>query len=359
MRLPAIPPLDLEAGAAARVRQDTLTKPRGSLARLEDLALQLAAITGEARPSAARKCVIVMAADHGVVEERVSLYPSDVTVQMLSSFVRGGAAINVLARQAGARVTVVNAGARSPVSALAGAAFPPGAPVRAVDAPIAPGTANMARGPAMTRDAAEAAIALGIRTLDEEAGAGLDLAATGDMGIGNTTAAAAVTAALTGVPPGRAAGRGTGLDDDALARKIAVIERALAVNHPDPSDPIDVARKVGGLEIAALAGVIIGAAARRIPVVLDGFISGAAALIACGLLPAAAPYLIASHESAEPGHAVVLERLGLVPLLRLGLRLGEGTGAALAFHLVEAASRIHSEMATFAEAGVSEKEAAR
>jgi nicotinate-nucleotide--dimethylbenzimidazole phosphoribosyltransferase len=353
MRLPSIPAPDLEARAAARARQDVLTKPRGSLARLEDLVLQLASITGRARPTAARKCVIVMAADHGVVEEGVSLYPAEVTAQMLANFVRGGAAINVLARQAGARVTVVNAGARSPVPSLADAAFSPGAPVRTVDAPIAPGTASMTSGPAMSRDAAEAAIALGIRMVEEEAAAGLDLAATGDMGIGNTTAAAAVTAALTGIAPRRAAGRGTGLGDDAFERKVAVIERALAANRPDPSDPIDVARKVGGLEIAALAGVIIGAAARRIPVVLDGFISGAAALIACALLPGAAPYLIASHESAEPGHAVILERLGLAPLLRLGLRLGEGTGAALAFHLVEAACRIHSEMATFSEAGVS------
>jgi nicotinate-nucleotide--dimethylbenzimidazole phosphoribosyltransferase len=265
MRIPAIPALDLTARAAAQARQDILTKPRGSLARLEHLAVQLASITGKTHPTVARKCVIVMAADHGVVEEGVSLYPSEVTAQMLGNFVRGGAAINVLARHAGARVTVINAGARSPVPALAGASFPPGAPLRAVDAPIAPGTANIARGPAMSRDRAEAAITLGLRTVEDEGGAGLDLVATGDMGIGNTTAAAAVTAALTGIAPRRAAGRGTGIGGDAFERKVGVIERALATNAPDPSDPIDVVRKVGGLEIAALAGVIIGAAARRIP----------------------------------------------------------------------------------------------
>ena len=355
MRIPAIPALDLAARAAAQARQDILTKPRGSLARLEHLAIQLASITGKPHPTVARKCVIVMAADHGVAEESVSLYPPEVTAQMLGNFVRGGAAINVLARHAGARVSVINVGARSPVPALAGASFPPGAALRTVDAPIAPGTANIALGPAMSRDRAEEAIALGIRIVEEEHGAGLDLVATGDMGIGNTTAAAAVTAALTGVPPRRAAGRGTGIEGETFERKVVVIERALATSGPDPSDPIDVAHKVGGLEIAALAGVMLGAAARRVPIVLDGFISGAAALIACGLAPGTAAYLIASHESAEPGHAIILERLGLAPLLRLGLRLGEGTGAALAFHLIEAACRIHSEMATFSEAGVSEE----
>jgi nicotinate-nucleotide--dimethylbenzimidazole phosphoribosyltransferase len=328
---PLIPPLDLDAQAAARAR------------RLEALALQLAAITGQLCPPVARKAIIVMAGDHGVTAEGVSAYPASVTPQMVLNFVRGGAAINVLARQAGARVTVVDVGVAADLPPL------PGLLARKV----AYGTRNMARGPAMTRAQAEAAIQIGVDTLALETANGLDLIATGDMGIGNTTASTALVAALTGLPVAPLTGRGTGVDDAGLRRKVAVIERALAVNQPDPRDPLAVLAKVGGLEIAGLVGVILGAASRRVPVVIDGFISGAAALVAAALAPEVTGYLIAAHQSVEVGHAVVLERLGLQPLLCLDLRLGEGTGAALAFYLVEAAARLLAEMSTFAEAGVS------
>jgi nicotinate-nucleotide--dimethylbenzimidazole phosphoribosyltransferase len=343
MKLPLIPPLDLSAAEAARARQAVLTKPPGSLGRLEDLSIQLAAITGRNRPSLARKAVVVMAGDHGVTAEGVSAYPAEVTPQMVLNFLRGGAAINALARQAGARVIVVDIGVAADLAPA------PGLEIRKV----AHGTQNMARGPAMTRDQAEQAIEVGLQIVGAEIDRGLDLVATGDMGIGNTTASAAIAAAITGQPAAQVTGRGTGVDDAGLARKIAVIEKVLAVNQPNPADALDVLHKVGGLEIAGLAGVMLGAAARRVPVVVDGFISGAAALIAAGLAPEIKPCLIAAHQSVEVGHRVVLEYLGLQPLLDLNLRLGEGTGAALAFHLIEAAARLLDEMATFAEAGVS------
>ena len=351
LTLPSIPSLAHEAQALARARQDTLTKPPGSLGRLEELSIQLAAITGQSRPSVARKAVIVMAGDHGVTAEGVSAYPAEVTPQMVLNFLRGGAAINVLARQAGARVVVVDIGVAADIESVDTLHA---ASLR--KRKIACGTQNMARGPAMTRAQAEAAITEGMDVVNAEIAGGLDLVATGDMGIGNTTASAAIVAAFTGVPVAQVTGRGTGVDDAGLARKTAVIERALAVNRPDPRDAVDVLSKVGGLEIAGLVGVILGAAAHRIPVVIDGFISGAAALAAAELAPGVKPYLIASHQSVEIGHRVVLERLGLRALLDFNLRLGEGTGAALAFHLVEAAARILNEMATFAEAGVSGKE---
>jgi nicotinate-nucleotide--dimethylbenzimidazole phosphoribosyltransferase len=291
-----------------------------------------------------RKAVIVMAADHGVAAEGVSAYPAAVTPQMVLNFVRGGAAINVLARLAGARVVVVDIGVAADLAPQ------PGLRVRKV----APGTASFARGPAMTRGQAEAAIQVGLDTVADEIASGLDLVATGDMGIGNTSASAAIVAALTGLPVAAVTGRGTGVDDAGLDRKVAVVEQALAINRPNPLDPLDILAKVGGLEIAGLVGVILGAAAQRVPVVVDGFISGTAALVAARLAPEVSPFLIAGHQSVEIGHAVVLDQLGLQPLLTLDLRLGEGTGAVLAFHLVEAAARLLSEMATFAEAGVSE-----
>ena len=342
---PAIPPIDASAESQARARQDSLTKPAGSLGRLEALSIQLAGITGAARPSVARKAVIVMAGDHGVTAEGVSAFPAAVTAQMVLNFAQGGAAINVLARQAGARVVVVDMGVAADLSEA------PGVLVRK----IALGTANMAQGPAMTRAQAEAAVQVGLEVVAAEIERGLDLVATGDMGIGNTTASSAIVAAITRQPAALVTGRGTGVDDAGLRRKIAIIERALALNRPDPRDALDVLSKVGGLEIGGLAGVMIGAAARRVPVVVDGFISGAAAMIAVGLCPGLRPYLIAAHQSVEIGHRVMLDHLGLHPLLDLDLRLGEGTGAVLAFHLAEAATRILSEMATFAEAGVSDK----
>jgi len=343
MKIPSIPPLIMEAYDAARQRQAELTKPHGSLGGLEDLSAQLAGMTGQARPKVDRKSVIVMAADHGVTLEGVSAYPAEVTRQMVLNFLHGGAAINVLARQAGARVVVVDIGVVSEFKEMQGL----------VRRKTAAGTRNFATGPAMTLPQAEEAIQTGIDIVHEEVGRGLDLVATGDMGIGNTTASAAIVSLLTGLPPIQVTGRGTGIDDKGLAHKVAIIEQAIQVNQPDPTDALDVLCKVGGLEIAGLTGVILGAAERRVPVVIDGFISGAAALIAAGLTPDVKDYLIASHLSVEVGHRAVLQHLGLAPLLDLQLRLGEGTGAALAFHIIEAACRILDEMATFSEAGVS------
>lgn len=334
--LPFIPSIRPMAREAARARQAVLTKPAGSLGRLEELSLQLAAITGEARPNVARKAVIVMAGDHGVTSEGVSAYAAEATRQMVLNCVNDGAAINVLARQMGARLAVVDIGVATDLDPA------PGLVLRK----IAYGTQNMAHGPAMTREQTEAAIAVGLELVQTEVERGLDLVATGDMGVGNTTPSSALVAAFTGEPVERVTGRGTGVDDAGLQRKIAVIKRALAVNRPDPSDPLDVLAKVGGLEIAGLVGVILGAASQRVPVVLDGFIAGAAALVATELAPEVKPYLIAAHRSTEIGHRLILERLELRPLLDLDLRLGEGTGAVLAFSLVEAAARILNEMAT-------------
>jgi nicotinate-nucleotide--dimethylbenzimidazole phosphoribosyltransferase len=343
-----IRPLDAAAMHAARERQDRLTKPRGSLGRLEELAVKLAGITGNPRPRFPRKAVIVMAADHGVTVEVVSAYPQAVTAQMVQTFLAGGAAINVLARRAGARVVVVDVGV-------------------AIDLPEQPGfvqrkighaTQNLARGPAMRPEDALAAIGAGMEITEAERARGLDLVGTGDMGIGNTTASSAILAALTGAPVAEVTGRGTGLDEHGWRRKVGVIERALRVNRPEPTDPLDVLTKVGGYEIAGLVGVILGAAAERIPVVIDGFISGAAALVASELCPRVRDYLIAAHNSVEVGHRLMLERMELVPVLNLNLRLGEGTGAAMAMHLVDDAAAVLDEMATFAEAGVSEREPA-
>jgi nicotinate-nucleotide--dimethylbenzimidazole phosphoribosyltransferase len=330
---------------SARERQDLLTKPQGSLGRLEELAVKLAGITGQPVPRFSHKAIIVLAADHGVAAEGVSAYPQAVTAQMVQNFLHGGAAINVLARRTGARVVVADLGV-------------------AVDLPehpelirqkIGPGTRNLARGPAMTREEAVSAITGGIEIVDRECSRGLDLVGTGDMGIGNTTASSAIVATLTGRAVADVTGRGTGLDEAGWRQKVAVIERALKVNRSNPADPLDVLSKVGGYEIAGLVGVMLGAATRRVPVVLDGFISGAAALLATELAPRLRDYLIAAHSSVEVGHRIMLERMELVPLLNLNLRLGEGTGAAMAMHLVDDAVAILAEMATFGEAGVSGK----
>lgn len=341
-----IKPLDEAAMKAARARQDTLTKPRGSLGRLEELSIQLAGMKADPLPAVERKAIIVMAADHGVAREGVSAYPSDVTAQMVLNFVRGGAAINVLAHQARARVTVVDIGVTADFEPMPGL----------VRRKVMCGTRNIAQGPAMTRQEAEQALQVGVDVLNEEAVQGLDLVATGDMGIGNTTPSSAIAAVLTGLPVAQVVGRGTGIDDLGLERKIKVIEQALAVNRPDPNDVLDILHKVGGLEIAGLAGVMIAAASRRIPIVVDGFISTASAMIAVGRVPGVREYLISSHQSVEIGHQAMLKHLNLKPLLDLNLRLGEGTGSALAFHLIEASARILREMATFDEAGVSDKE---
>ena len=345
LNLPSIPPFDESSAESARQRQNRLTKPTGALGRLETLSIQLAGITARPRPRFHRKAVLLMAADHGVASEGVSAYPPQVTAQMVLNFQRGGAAINVLARQAGAQVSVVDIGVNYDFDNLPGI----------VHRKIARGTANLRRQPAMTRAQAEQAVQTGLEVAEEHIREGVDLIATGEMGIGNTTPAAAITAVMTGKPVEAVTGRGTGLDEAGLARKIEVISAAIALHRPDPTDALDVLAKIGGFEIGGLAGVMIGAAARRVPVVVDGFISGAAALIAAGLKPEIKPYLIASHLSQEIGHRAVWEALGLQPLLDLDLRLGEGTGAVLAFHLIEAAVRILDEMATFDEAGVSDR----
>jgi len=342
-----IRPLDQKAMQAVRERQDNLTKPAGSLGRLEELSIKVAGITGNPRPVIRHRAIITMAADHGVVAEGVSAYPAEVTPQMVYNFVRGGAAINVLARQAGARVVVVDIGVATDLESHS----------HIINKKIAYGTQNMALGPAMSREQALAAIRAGIDVVEAEHARGLDIVGTGDMGIGNTTPSSAIVTAITGASVASVTGRGTGIGEAQLQHKVAVIERALAVNRPDPNDPLDVLSKVGGYEIAGLVGVILGAAARRVPVVVDGFISGAAALIATELCPQVRDYLIAAHSSVEIGHRVTLERMELAPLLNLNLRLGEGTGAALAMMLVDASLRILHEMATFSEAGVAEKSA--
>jgi len=338
--------LDERAMQAARERQSQLTKPQGSLGRLEEISIQLAGVTGQPRPRISCPVVITMAGDHGVALQGVSAYPREVTPQMVLNFLRGGAAINVLARHVGARVVVVDMGVASD--------FAPDADL--ISKKIAFGTRDFSQGMAMTRDQAQRAVEAGIQVASREIDNGADMLATGDMGIGNTTPSSAIVAVFTGRPVAEVTGRGTGVDDAGLARKVAVIELALAVNKPDASDALDVLSKVGGFEIGGLAGVMLGAAAHRVPVVIDGFISGAAAMIACGLAPAVQPYMIAAHRSVEIGHRVMLEHMGLKPLFDLDLRLGEGTGAALGISLCQAACKILDEMATFGEAGVTTKD---
>jgi len=338
-----IRPLDEKAMRAARLRQDNLTKPKGSLGRLEKLSIKVAGIRGQAMPNLEHKAIVTMAADHGVVAQGVSLYPQEVTAQMVRNFLHGGAGINVLARQAGARVVVVDMGVASDFKPHPGL----------ISKKVAYGTRDMTLGPAMSQDQALAAVEAGLEVLEQEAGKGLDIVGTGDMGIGNTTPSSAITAAISGEPVVAVTGTGTGIDDRQLTHKVRVIERALRVNQPDARDALDVLAKVGGLEIGGLVGVLIGAAAHRIPVVIDGFVSGAAALIATKMAPQLSDYLIAGHVSAERGHRVALEHLGLKPVLDLDMRLGEGTGAVLAIFIVEAAVRALTQMATFSEAGVS------
>lgn len=338
-------PLDEEAMERARQHLDQLTKPPGSLGKLEEIAVQLAGITGELAPALGTKTVVVMAGDHGVCEEGVSAFPSEVTWQMVLNFLAGGAAVNVLARHAGANVVCVDMGINGDVEH-------PGL----LNRKIRRGTRNMAKEAAMTREEAEAAVKAGYELALEQAAQGTGLFATGEMGIGNTTPSAAILAAFGGITPAAAAGRGTGISDQRLVRKIEVIEQALQTNLPNPEDPMDVLAKVGGLEIAGLTGLILGAASSRKPIVIDGFISTAAALTAARLAPAAKGYMIGSHLSGEQGHALLVKEAGISPMLGLDMRLGEGTGAVLAFHLVEAAVKIMAEMATFAQAGVSGSE---
>jgi nicotinate-nucleotide--dimethylbenzimidazole phosphoribosyltransferase len=330
-------PLDADAMRSARDELDRKTKPRGSLGRLEELAVQLAGIgVDEVRPA-----IVVAAGDHGYADEGVSAYPSEVTRQMLLNFVSGGAAIAVLARELGSELVVVDAGVREPVE---------DARVRAIR--IGAGTADAARGPAMSRDDAVAAIAAG-RELARELAERCTVVALGDMGIGNTTAASALHAALLGLPPAVVCGPGTGLDAEGVRRKVDVVERALAANAP-LGDAVDVLAALGGYEIAFLVGLALGAAAERLAVVLDGFIVAAAALVAAGLEPGVTEYMVAAHVSPEPGHRLSLEALGLRPLLNLELRLGEATGAALALPLLRSSLAVLREMATFESAHVTD-----
>jgi nicotinate-nucleotide--dimethylbenzimidazole phosphoribosyltransferase len=337
--------VDAEAAAATQRRLDRLTKPQGSLGRLEQLAVQYCAITGERKPAVPRGRVCTFAADHGVVDEGVSAYPRDVTAQMVLNFLRGGAGVNVLARHAGVDVRVVDIGVAHVFGPIAGL----------LNRKLMMGSRNMVHAEAMDRRTAEEAIQIGIELAFEAVEEGVTLIGTGEMGIGNTTASAAITAVMTGAPVEQVTGMGTGIDELGRTRKIFVIERALARHRPNPEDPVEVMAKIGGLEIAGMTGLILGAAAARIPVVLDGFIAGAAALIACGLQPQCVKYMIASHRSVERGHRLLLDKLGLAPLFDLDLRLGEGTGACLGMSIVQAAIKVLTEMATFGEAGVSER----
>jgi nicotinate-nucleotide--dimethylbenzimidazole phosphoribosyltransferase len=328
----------------AALRQSILTKPPGSLGRLEDVSIRLAGIFGTPTPSVSGKAIIVAAGDHGVVAQGVTGYPQEVTAQMVLNFLSGGAAISVISKRLRVRMCVVDAGVATEL--------PSHPDLRVMRA--GSGTADISVGPAMSREQAEQCILNGATLAMEAVADGADLLGTGDMGIGNTTASSAIISAITGKPPEVTTGRGTGRDDDELAHKAAVVRKVLEVNRPDGGDALDVLSKVGGFEIGVLAGVVLGAAASGRAVVLDGFISGAAGLIACGICPTARDYVFLSHRSAEQGHIAVLEHLGMEPLLDLGMRLGEGTGAVLAMTLIEAAAACLSEMATFGEAGVSE-----
>ncbi|QJY47597.1 nicotinate-nucleotide--dimethylbenzimidazole phosphoribosyltransferase [Pseudonocardia broussonetiae] len=338
--LAAITPPSATARAAAADRLDRMTKPPGSLGRIEDLAVTLAGIAGTCPPPLPDPAVVmVCAGDHGVHAQGVTPWPQEVTGQMVANFAAGGAVVNAFARAADVRVTVLDVGVAAPLPALDGV----------LDRRVADGTADLAVGPALTREQVVAAVEAGIAAVPERG-----CVLTGDMGIANTTAAALLICAFTGADPDRATGRGTGIDDATLARKTGVVRDALARHRPDPSDPIGVLAAFGGLEHAAIAGLVLGAAARRIPVLLDGVSAGAAALVAAALSPRSVAYCVAGHRSAEPGHRLALGHLGLDPLLDLGLRLGEGTGAVLALPLLRAAVRALHDVATFGDAGVTD-----
>jgi nicotinate-nucleotide--dimethylbenzimidazole phosphoribosyltransferase len=340
----------------ARKWLDNLTKPQGSLGRLEELARQIVGITGKENPPLQHKVIITMAGDHGVTEEKVSAYPREVTPQMVYNFLSGGAAINVLARQAGARVVVVDMGVAEKLQVTSYKLQ--GNRISFKDCKIGLGTKNFTKGPAMTKEEAILSIEKGIAVFEKEFRKGLDILGTGDMGIGNTTPSAAIISVLSGTPVEKIAGRGTGLDDAGLLHKITVIKKGIKLNKPNPRDAIDVLAKVGGFEIGGLTGVILAGASNRIPVIIDGFISTAAAMLAVKLASRRGgikDFLIASHCSAENGHRCALDYMKLSPLLDLNMRLGEGTGAALAMNLTESAIRIMTEMATFDSAKVDRK----
>ena len=337
-----IRPLKKDYLEKAKLRLDSLTKPLESLGRLEILAQRYAAIREDLNPSIEKKVIFTFAGDHGVVEKGVSAYPREVTIQMVLNMLSGGAAVNVLARHVGAEVVVVDIGVDHDFEPAEGF----------VIEKVGYGTKNFTRGPAMTYDEALKSIKVGMDLAAKFAKKGVDIIGTGEMGIGNTTPSSAILSVLTGLPSGEVTGRGTGIDDETLRKKIETIEKAIILNRPDPEDPIDVLAKVGGFEIGGIVGLIIGGASHRIPVVVDGFISTAGALIAVAMNPAVNEYLFYSHLSSEAGHKTMLEALGQEPILDLNMRLGEGTGAAIAMSVIEAAVKIMTEMATFESAGV-------
>jgi len=342
----------------AQKRLDNLTKPQGSLGRLEEFARQIVSITENTMPALDKKVVFTFAGDHGVADEGVSAFPKAVTRQMVLNFLNGGAGINVLARHAGADVVVVDIGvdgdfgSNPSVSPLDKGGIKGG---YFISRKIVSGTKNMRKGPAMTRDEAVKCIDVGIEMANGYAKRGYKIFGTGDMGIANTTPSSAIAAVMTGKPVEEITGKGTGINDDTWKNKVQVIKDAIALNKPNPADPLDVLSKVGGAEIGGIAGLIIGAAANRTPVIVDGFISTAGALIAYSMEPKTKDYMLSAHMSQEIGHKVMLEKIGLRPIFDLDLRLGEGTGSALAMFVIEAGLKIYKEMATFGEAGVSEK----
>jgi nicotinate-nucleotide--dimethylbenzimidazole phosphoribosyltransferase len=340
-----VPGPNTATAAAARTRLDRLTKPSGSLGALEPLIIRLAAITGQIRPEFIQAAVLVACGDHGVVAERISAYPQSVTGQMVLNFLRGGAAINALAANAGARVIVVDAGVAADLPDHPGLRR----------APAGRGTRNLLREPAMTRAEAAAAVVAGARIVGAEIENGLDLLALGEMGVGNTTSAACLTSVFTGALPELTTGRGAELDDTRLEHKRTVVASALRRARTKPADPLGALAELGGFELAALAGAALAAAARRVPIVLDGHLTTSAALVAVALAPNLRHFLIAGHRSAEPGQRVALEHLGLQPLLTLDMRLGEGSGAALAIPIIQGAARVMRDMATFEQAGVDER----
>ena len=335
--------VDQEVMTAAQKKLDNLTKPKGSLGKLEMLAARTCAIRGRLDAPLNKKIILTFAADHGVAAEGVSGFPQEVTTQMVANFLAGGAGVNVLARHVGAEVRVIDVGVASTVDG-----------VGLIKRKVRAGTANMAEGPAMELHEALAAISAGMEVARQAIADGADILGTGEMGIANTTASAAIFAALLPAAVSETTGRGTGIDDDALRHKINVIEKAFEVNRERLTSPVDTLAAVGGLEIAAICGMILEAARSKIPVVVDGFISSAGALVAMKLKPELQDYCFFSHMSAEQGHRIFFEKTGIAPLLHLDMRLGEGTGAALSMGLVEAGIKILNEMATFGEAGVSE-----
>lgn len=340
----SIKPVDEKYFTVAQKRLDMLTKPQGSLGRLEEFCKTLVAITENQMPDISRKVVFVFAGDHGVVEEGVSAFPKEVTRQMVQNFLTKGAAINCLASHAGSEVVVVD------VSVDYDFASHPGL----ISKKVVFGTKNMTKTAAMTLQEAVQSLTVGIEAAVEFAKAGYNFFAAGDMGIGNTTPSSSITSVLTGKPAAKVTGRGTGIDSQSFQRKIRVIEKAISLNQPNPNDPVDVLAKVGGAEIGAIAGLVLGAASNRIPVVIDGFISSVGALIAYRLCPNVQGYLFAAHRSVEAGHTTVLKTIKLKPILDLNMRLGEGTGAALAMTIIEGALKTYKEMATFDSAGVAE-----